>query len=221
MNTALQTQSTLTRLPTLKLEDDRIIVGALLKYVDNRTPAWARHDGVPLRPEAAYLGLAIRRANQRFIDQRPEVITEKPGEKLADVDTLNAQIPETEWPIGLTGQPEAPWKREYIVHMIDTIDLSILTFSNHTIGAKRAVLDLEEKMQWAAALYGSDIMPLFTLGEAPFQTAYGLRKRPVFTLIGWRRFTGGALRIVDQSAPALDTVKPKPVSADLRDNLPF
>jgi hypothetical protein len=221
MNTALQTQSTLTRLPVLKLEDDRIIIGALLKYIDNRTPAWARHDGVPLRSGALYLGLGVRSALQRFVDRVPEVITAKPGEKLPDVDELNRQIPIEEWPVGLTGTAEPPWKREFIVHMIDIVDLTILTYSNHTIGAVRCVKDLEDRWEWARALYGAEVMPLFTLSEAPFPTAYGERKRPVFTIVGWRQFTGGALRVVDQSAAALDTVKPKSLSADLKDNLPF
>jgi len=219
MNTALQT-STLTRLPTLKLEPNRIIVGALVKYIDTRG-GWHRHDGVSLRQGAQYLGLGTRRALQRFVDGIPEIITAETNEALPDADELNAQIPKTEWPIGLTGQPEGPWKREYIVYMIDTFDLTILTSSNHTIGMKRAVTDLEERWDWARALYGADVMPLFTLGEAPFPTSFGERKRPAYPVAGWRRFTDGALRVVDQSALALTAVKPKSPSETLNDSVRY
>ena len=40
----------LTRLPALKIEENRIIKGVLIKYVDN--VGWTRHDGVKLRPDA-------------------------------------------------------------------------------------------------------------------------------------------------------------------------
>src|SRR5215471_3625885 len=124
MSNNLQTTTPImTRLPTLKFEDNRIIINALLKYIDNRQ-GWQRHDGVPLRKDAQYLCLGTRRANQRFVDRVPEIITAKPGEELPSVDELNAAIPQTEWPIGLTGQPEGPWKRERIVYMIDVLDLT-------------------------------------------------------------------------------------------------
>jgi hypothetical protein len=206
-------------LPTLKLEPNRIIVGALVKYIDNRG-GWQRHDGVPLRSGAQYLGLGTRRALQRFIDRFPEVITAETNDALPDADELNAQIPKTEWPIGLAGQPEGPWKREFIVYMIDIFDLTILTSSNHTIGMTRAVTDLEERWDWARALYGADVMPLLALKEAPFPTDYGERKRPLFEITGWRCFRDGALRIVDQNAVALGTVKPKSLSETLNDSIP-
>jgi hypothetical protein len=202
------------------LEPNRVIIGALVKYIDNHK-GWQRHDGVPLRQDAQYLGLATRRALQRFVNRVPEVITAETNETLPDADELNAQIPKEEWPVGLAGQAEGPWKREFITYMIDIFDLTILTSSNHTVGMMRAVTDLEERWEWARALYGTDVMPLFKLEEAPFPTSYGERKRPVFKLVGWRRFTDGALRIVDQNAIALDTMKPKPASEVLCDSNPY
>ena len=210
----------MTRLPTLRLEPNRVIVGALVKYIDNRG-GWQRHDGVPLRTGAQYLGLGTRRALQRFVDRVPEVITAETNEPLPDPDEMNERVPREEWPIGLTGQPEPPWKHEFITYMIDVLDLTILTASNHTIGMIRAVTDIEERWEWARALYGADVMPLFTLGEAPFPTSFGERKRPTFPIVGWRRFTGGALHVVDQSALALDVVKPKTPSEVTRDGIPY
>ena len=220
MNTLPQTQSALTRLPTLRLEDDRIIVGSLLKYIDTRG-GWLRHDGAPLRQGAQYLGLGTRRALQRFVDQRPEIITERAGEKLPSADELNEKIPKEEWPIGLTGEPSPPWQLERITYLIDVLDLTLFTYSAHTIGGTICTKDLESRWEWARALYGSDVMPLFKLIEMPFPTAYGERKRPAFEIVGWRKFTEGALRIVDQNALALESPKPKSLSADLKDNLPF
>src|SRR5262245_26695232 len=165
----------LTRLPALPFAPDRIIIGGLAQYIDTRG-GWRLHGGDPLDTAREYLGLATRRALQRFVERMPEVITAQP---LPDPDELNATIPKEEWRIGLDGQPDPPWEREFIVYLLDLKDLATLTFSNHTIGAIRAVTDLEDKWGWARAFFGDDVKPLIKLSEAPFPTHYGERKRPV------------------------------------------
>ena len=58
---------------------------------------------------------------------------------------------------------------------------------------------------------GQKIYPLTTLADAQFRTAYGLRRRPDFPILGWRQFVDGRLR----------TVEPLSLEDELKDNVPF
>ena len=223
MPSSLTTTATaLTRLPALHLEPNRVIVGAFVQFVDS-AGGWRLHEGkIPLPRGRQYLGLLTRRANQRFVDNIPEVMAEVPGgPELPDVDDLNAEIPQSEWPVGLSGKPEPPWRREYVLHFLDILNLSVMTFSNSTIGARRAVTDLEDRWEWAKVLYGSDVLPTFELGETVFPTSFAVRQRPVFDVKTWRRFSDGALRVVDASVLALDAPQPKTNAEMMGDNVPF
>src|SRR5262245_44208648 len=107
MPSLMTTTAALTRLPALRFEPDRIIIGTRLQYNDTRG-GWSRYDTKARMPESRkYLGLCTRRANQRWIEHRPEIVAEVPGgPPLPDVDELNAQIPQDQWVIGLSGEPE-------------------------------------------------------------------------------------------------------------------
>jgi hypothetical protein len=206
----------LTRLPALKIEENRIIKGVLIKYVDN--VGWTRHDGVKLRPDAQLLVLLTTRALMRW--PGPEVIVQQPGTELPDPKDLNDAIPKP-WPLGLDGKESPPWKKEFVAYLLDFVELMILTFHNNTIGAARCICGLEDRWDLARAFYAADVMPLVKLGEAPFPTAYGMRKRPIFEIDGWRRFTDGALRVADQRTTALEVVEPKTLAEVTGDTVPY
>jgi hypothetical protein len=216
--------ATLTRLPTLRLEPNRIINGIFYQYIANRG-GWLIHENKnPAPTDHDILGLGTRRGRQRFVDGRPEIIAEIPdGPPLPSADELNAQIPEADWSIGLSGKPEAPWKNEFIFYGPDLHDLTVITYSNSTIGAARAIEDLEDKWNWARILYGEDVRPLVHLSETAFPTSYGERKRPVFRVgkTDWRVFRDGALCVVDTSTPALASPQSKSLSEALSDKISF
>jgi hypothetical protein len=207
----------LTRVPTLPLEDDRIICGMFVQYVDN-AGGWRRHETkTPLPKDQQYLGLRTRRAVQRFNDGRPEIIATA---ELPDIDEMNEAL--RPWPIGLSGKEEPPWKREFVVYFLDIRGLRVLTYANSTFGAQRAVHDLEDSWSWAKTLFGEDVLPLFTLGEVEFKTQFGARKRPSFDVIGWRCFRDGGLQAVQQGAlAALEAPKPVPLSEALNDTIDY
>jgi hypothetical protein len=212
----------MTRLPSIRLEPDRITVGQLAKYIDNRD-GWSMHETKkPMPKNHDYLGLGTRRALQSWDDGRPKIIAEVAGgAPLPSVDELNAQVPEEQWEIGLSGKPEPPWKKQFIFYWLDLHDLTVMTFANSTLGAMRAVCDLEDKWDWAKALYGDDVRPLIKPGDAPFPTQFGERRRPVFEIVGWRVFRDGALRAVDTSVLALDAPRAKPLTEAIGDSVPF
>jgi hypothetical protein len=214
--------ATLTRLPALALEPNRIIIGIYIQFIDS-AGGWRYHEGkrpVPLDHEI--LGLCTRRACQRWVDSRPEIIAEVPGgSPLPSIDDLNDQIPEEEWPIGLSGKREPPWKREFILHGLDLHDLVTITYANNTIGAIRAIESLEDAWSWARALFGDDVRPVITLSQTEFATAYGVRQRPVFKVESWRVFRDGGLRAVSTNTPVLASPQPRPPGETLADEIPY
>jgi hypothetical protein len=210
-------QVALTRVPTLPLEDDHIIIGMFVQYVDN-AGGWRRHEPkTPLPKGREYLGLRTRRALQRFEDGKPEIIA---TEVLPDPDELNEAL--RPWPIGLSGKEEPPWKREFIVYFLDVHGLRVLTYANATFGAQKAVHDLEDSWSWARMLYEDDVLPLFTLGEVEFKTQFGTRKRPSFDIIGWRCFRDGGLQAVEENAlAALQAPAPKSIGEVMNDEIKY
>jgi hypothetical protein len=65
-------------------------------------------------------------------------------------------------------------------------------------------------------------MPLIQLADRPLRTPNrGERPAPDFRVLGFRRFVEGGLRVVDQSASALEDVKLPPASETLRDSNPY
>src|SRR5215510_15532615 len=106
------------RLPVLRM-DDQIIQGRLIKF-DNGV--WTRHDGGQLQPDNLWLALATTRVLQRFVDRVPETIRPDSDGKLPDPDELNGAIPREQWPLGLNGQPQAPWTRQQVVYLLDIRD---------------------------------------------------------------------------------------------------
>jgi len=49
-------------------------------------------------------------------EDSPTDITEKP---LPDPETLNAQIPVSEWEEGVDGRPRPPWAHYVVVYLVD------------------------------------------------------------------------------------------------------
>jgi hypothetical protein len=213
---------TLTRLPAIQLEPDRIVIGQFYQYIDNRNGWLIYESKKPAPKDHELLCLGTRRALQRWVDHRPEIIAEMPnGPPLPDADELNAQVPREQWEVGLSGKPEAPWHKEFIAYALDLRDLMVVTFANHTLGAARAVCDLEGRWDWARALYGDDVRPLLRLSDAPWPTQYGERKRPAFEIAGWRQFRDGALHVVNHNVLALDAPQPRSLSDQMDDENPF
>jgi hypothetical protein len=205
-------------LPVLKFEDNQITVGERAKF-DNGV--WSNGAGTPLLPERKYVVLGTTRKLVRFHEEGPpDVIAKKPGEHLPDPKDLNEKIPQKQWLEGLDGKPRPPWARWYITVFLDVLDAQLYTHANSTFGAMRATMQLEERIDWMCALQGAEVMALIQLRDALMPTSYGPKRRPEFEVIGWRKFTDGALRLVDQSTPALKAIEPPSLGEQLNDEIP-
>ena len=197
------------RLPLLRM-NEQLIQGQLIKFNNG---SWARHDVGQLRTESSWLAIATTRALQRFVDGVPEtILKEHPNDELPDPDKLNAAIPQEQWPIGLDGEPQPPWSRQFVVYLLDVRDAMMVTFLSNATGSAIAVGELERCILWKRALHGGqEIYPLTRLADAPFKTRFGLRRRPNFPILGWRQFVDRQLRIVE----------PLSLEAELKDSIKF
>jgi hypothetical protein len=106
--------------------------------------------------------------------------------KLADVDQLNEQIPESEWEKDLNGNPRPPWQRYFRVFLLDANSGRQYAFVNATAGASMAYGDLKGAMQTKKFLHGVDLFPLIELRAKLWQPKkFPARLRPDFYPIKW------------------------------------
>lgn len=174
---------------------ERLIRGTLLRW--NETTGWTDRDGLP--PPDMLIVLACAEALQRWQGKRPvETITAKP---LPDISALNDAIPTAEWEPGLNGKPKAPWVHQYVAYLIDPVSAGFFTYLNDTVGARIAVENLREKVITMRALRDAKVVPVVKLGHRPMKTNFGMKHRPEFEVVDWRKM-GGAIG-APQAAPRI------------------
>jgi hypothetical protein len=208
---------------------DRLIRGTIIACVDG---VWAARDGSSLPSLLIPLGTA--QALQCWRDERlVEEIVKRPGQRLPDVDELNATIPEDEWEEGLDGKPRPPWVRQHVAYLLDPKDASVFTYLNSTAGAAIAVRELKDKVKMMRALRGANVVPVVELSAKAMKTKFGTKQRPHFKIIDWREL--GGPRVAPASPPSAiagphaaaaiehvgSPVKPVTVAEELDDEIPI
>jgi hypothetical protein len=164
----------------------------------NDTNSWFDRDG--LKPPSPLLVLAIDEALQKWKDNKPESIHDKP---LPDPEQLNAAIPQSEWERGLDGGLRKPWEHVVIVLMVDPTTGRSFRYTAATRGAHIAYDDLKEQVITMRALRGARVIPTVILSERPFKTNFGMRKRPHYEIIpdGWKIPGGNGPAIAAKPTP--------------------
>jgi hypothetical protein len=171
------------------IAEDRLIHGEILKFVDG---VWSIRGGGEPPPDTVMLAIGTTEAVQCWKDQQVlDTVIKRPDELLPDINQLNEQIPQKEWETGLDGQPKAPWAHVYVVYFVDPREGALYTYLNSTWGAKRAVKDIEQRVEWMRAMRGERVSPLVKLSSKPMKTQYGKKMRPHFEIIEWRELGGG------------------------------
>jgi hypothetical protein len=133
-----------------------------------------------------------RRGNSALENNKPvETIKKTPGVPLPDVEELNAKIPQSEWEMGQDRKPRPPYQHQYLVYLLNPNDASLITYINSTFGALKAVSALKDRVKWMRALRGARVVPIVTLDSKPMPTAFGLKRRPEFTIVQWRDLGDG------------------------------
>jgi hypothetical protein len=163
----------------------RVIRGRIIKQVDGRNTC----EDAPFDSKKRLLVTGVAKVAQRFHDDAPpECIFERPDGPRAHIDELNARVPMSEWPLGFTGEPRAPWQKNFVVYFIDEVDGSSYTMINGTVGMRIAFDDLCEKIQTMRMLKGAKVLPVITIGSVLMKTRFGQKARPSFDIVEWRTF---------------------------------
>jgi hypothetical protein len=199
---------------------DQLSVGDRLNLNNG---SWRDSTATPRPPECQYvvIGVFIKLVHWHESGP-PDVIAAAPGEELPDPRDLNAQIPEAEWSIDLSGKPRPPWVRWRVIALLDAVNAALFSYGNSTVGMTVAFEQLQQRIEIMNALRGGEVMAVVQLRDAPMKTQFGDRRRPHFEIVGWRRFdTGGALRIFDQSTTALQVVATPTLEEEARDKVPY
>jgi hypothetical protein len=211
-----------SKLPALPEEDDgfnpigpadRVIAGALLKFVDG---AWSE-SGITMPKGTKLLALSTNTILQRWQGGRVvETITTKP---LPDPAELSAQI--KEWELGPDGTPRAPWVLTFVTYLLNPATCEMFTLANSTIGARIATQTLADRVAWMRKLRGNNVVPEVELSAKPMKTRFGVKQRPEFKIIGWHLLGGNETAPKQIASPGLTKVEPPSLREELDDELPF
>jgi len=177
----------------------KLIRGDLIKVNDGKA---TRRDGTTPPAELLVTGVII--ANRRWSEQKViDVAVDGPNEPLANVDELNAAIPQETWEKGLDGKPRAPWERVVGFYLTDTKEAGSYTWMNSTYGARLAFERLRERIGNMTRIRGRAVAPIVRIGGKPMKTNFGTRTRPEFEVVSWIEVNGGnpppAIGYVDAS----------------------
>jgi hypothetical protein len=165
------------------LQSGRLLKGMFAKWTDSA--GWHDRDGMAL--PSLVLVIAVFEFLQRWSNKKPDIITEKP---LPDPESLNASIPQSEWELDLNGKPRPPWAHAVGAYLVDPASGAIFTYANSTMGAHMAIDQLREATVVMRSLRGMRVTPLVKLTSRPFKTSFGMRTRPFFEIVEWRKPPG-------------------------------
>jgi hypothetical protein len=157
---------------------------------------WRDRDG--LTPPSPMLVLAIDEALQRWRNNKPEYIRDKP---LPDKEQLNAAIPQEEWERTVDGKPRPPYTHIVVVLLVDLNTGVIYKYESPTYGARIAFDNLREAVITMRALRGERVMPLVNLAERPMKTQFGMGRRPHFEIITYKSQGGDTKAMPPKPTP--------------------
>jgi hypothetical protein len=131
-------------------------------------------------------------------------------------------LDKSKWEIGLNGEPADPWVDSRYLYLANAHDGSEYTFVTSSAGGRKAVSDL--KGQIANIRYSHPTaIPVVKLDVEKWKTRFGLKPKPLFRVVDWKRAGGGNETIKQIAAPtalakfADDT----PAYQEMNDEIPF
>jgi hypothetical protein len=189
-------------------DDGRLVRGGLKKCDVTQQIPWRKYDGSA--DDATYLVAQTLSAVQRWQNQRPvETVIETPEQPLPrrthehdELDDWNGQIPRREWEAGPGGEPRGPWQRSHFAYLVNPETFEQFTFVGGSIGAEIAIRELRKQTVLKRRLSRTSAFPLVKLKTMPFKTAFGLKARPYFEIVGWANDSEPAAQLDHHQPPA-------------------
>jgi hypothetical protein len=167
------------------------------------TAEYERRDGETIGSDVKLIVTGIVRAVLKWPlgkNERPETTVIPPGQPFPDIEAMNNAVPRDQWRQGPAG-PQGPYQAQRAVVMLDPRSMDEFTFTTSTIGGSIGVADLVHKVN-TMRRYRGPVSPIVTLGDAPFRTRYGERRRPHFNVVDWIRMGGDESQQAALPAPS-------------------
>jgi hypothetical protein len=107
---------------------------------------------------------------------------EHPGDRHIERKELG-DLDKSEWPKGLDGKPEDPWKFTKHLYLLDLETAADVTFVSNTVGGIIAVQDLCRAIDRHQTRFRTNALPEIELAWTQMATDYGPKPRPLFKVI--------------------------------------
>jgi hypothetical protein len=104
----------------------------------------------------------------------------------------------SEWPTGLSGEPEDPWKYAKFLYLLDPLSAEIFTFTSSTTGGRIGLSDLADQIQLMRRTRPGAV-PIVELQSRAMKTKFGMKPRPFFQVVGWRVKSDEAQKLLTDS----------------------
>jgi hypothetical protein len=194
-----------------------LIIGKMVKFtIDGKY----RVDKADILPDnTRMVAIDVTTAWVRWDEEKPsEHRTTQPGQihpERADLPDQN----EAAWQRGLNGDPTDPWRDTRYLRLIDPRTGQDYTFVTDTFGGRKAVGELKSQISNVRFAYAGAV-PLVQLGGTMMKTAFGLKPRPEFKVVGWRNKNTAAVQLTDGTQHKVAEESPSEIEPPFNDQIP-
>ena len=196
---------------------NNLIVGKMLKFTIDGKYKVDKADILP--DNTTLVAIDVTTAWVNWQDGKPiEHRITQPGQLHPDRADLPDQDKAT-WERGLNGEPADPWRDTRYLRLIDPRTGQDYTFVTDTYGGRKAVGDLKSQIGNVRFAYPGAV-PVVQLGSTMMKTAFGLKPRPEFKVVGWRNKNNAAVQLTHgaQNKPAEE--QPTELEPPFNDQIP-
>jgi hypothetical protein len=125
----------------------------------------------------------------------------------------------SEWPDGLDGKPNDPWRYAKFLYLLDPMSAEVFTFTSSTTGGRIGISDLAAQIGLMRRTRPGAV-PIVELQSRQMKTKFGMKPRPFFQVVGWRVKSDEAQKLIADSTDKDDGDGAKTVNA-FDDEIPF
>jgi hypothetical protein len=161
----------------------RVIQGMLVKFTNEAK--W-EGSGEELSSDLELIAIDVARVVQKWKGGQPiETISLASGQKFPDVEKLNAEVPQSEWEKGPSGELRGPWQAQHICYLLDPKTMDRYSWPTGTVGGAIAIRDLVDKVKWMRRFRGANVYAVVMLSDVFMNTRFGGRQRPHLEIQRW------------------------------------
>ena len=119
----------------------------------------------------------------------------------------------------MNGEPVDRWRDTRYLRLIDPRTGQDYTFVTDTYGGRKAVGDLKSQIT-NVRFAQPGAVPIVQLGSTMMKTAFGLKPRPEFKVVGWRNKNSAAVQLTDGSPKKPPEDTPSEIEPPFNDQIP-